>query len=145
VRVPFPGYQDWADTYFWGMFFVFGYIIYSDPRLIERTRRAWKAALLWIVLTLAGLLLLALYTLLNLEELLQLTNATLMQLGSGYLAVNLLIATNSWAFMILFLALGMRVLDFTNKRLDYWRSMMPYLLHHPAIVIVAYVTQWRPL
>jgi|GEM_PF-66403 len=144
LRIPFPGYQDWADTYYWGTFFVFGYIIYSDPRLIERTRRAWKAALLWIVITLAGLVLLAFYTLLNLEDLLQLTNATMMKLGSGYLLVNLLIATNSWAFMILFLALGMRFLDFTNKRLDYLgeASMPFYLLHHPAIVIIAfYVTQ----
>jgi glucan biosynthesis protein C len=144
LRLPFPGYQDWADTYFWGMFFVFGYIIYSDQRLIELTRRAWKAALLWIVLTLAGLILLALYTLLNLEDLMQLSNATVLRLGSGYLLVNLLLATNSWAFIILFLALGMRLLDFTNKRLDYLgeASMPFYLLHHPAIVIIAfYVTQ----
>ena len=46
--------------------------------------------------------------------------------------------------MILFLALGMRFLDFTNKRLDYLgeASMPFYLLHHPFIVIIAfYVTQ----
>jgi hypothetical protein len=144
LRIPFPGYQDWADTYYWGMFFVFGYILYSDQRLIQRTRRAWKAALLWIAITLVGLVLLALYTLLNFEEIMQLSNATMMQLGSGYLLVNLLLVTNSWAFMILFLALGMRFLDFTNKRLDYLgeASMPFYLLHHPAIVIIAfYVTQ----
>lgn len=144
LRIPFPGYQNWADTFYWGMFFVFGYIIYSDPRLIERTRRAWKAALLWIVLTLVGLVLVALYTLLNFEELMQLPNATLLHMGSGYLLVNLLLVTNSWAFIVLFLALGMRLLDLTNKRLDYLgeASMPFYLLHHPAIVIIAfYVTQ----
>ena len=144
LRIPFPGYQDWADTYFWGMFFVFGYIIYSDPRLIERVRRAWKASLLWICLTFAGLLALGIYTLLNVGTLFQLTDANVMQLGNLYLLVNLFIATNSWAFMILFLALGMRVLDFTNQRLNYLgeASMPFYLLHHPAIVIIAfYVTQ----
>jgi hypothetical protein len=144
LRIPFPGYQNWADTYFWGMFFVFGYIIYSDPRLVERVRGAWKAAVVWIVVTLASLVLVGFYTLLNFEDLMQLTNATLIQLGSGFLIVNLLLVTNSWAFMILFLALGMRFLDFTNKRLDYLgEAAMPfYLLHHPVIVIIAfYVTQ----
>ena len=144
LRIPFPGYQGWADTYFWGMFFVFGYIIYSDPRLIERARRAWKASLLWIFLTFVGLLGLGLYTLLNVGMLFQLADANVTQLGDLYLLVNLFIATNSWAFMILFLALGSRFLDFTNKRLDYLgeASMPFYLLHHPFIVIIAfYVTQ----
>ncbi len=144
LRIPFPAYQGWADTYFWGMFYVFGYILYSDPRLIERVRRAWKACVLWIVLTLAGLLALGVYTLLNVGMLFQLPAADATQLGNLYLPVNLLIAINSWAFVLLFMALGMRFLDFTNKRLDYLgeASMPFYLLHHPAIVIIAfYVTQ----
>ena len=144
LRIPFPGYQDWADTYYWGMFFVFGYIIYSDARLIERVRRAWKAGVLWIVLTALGLISVGLYTLLNVGSLFQLTEATVTHLGSLYLLVVLLIVVNSWAFMILFLALGMRFLDFTNKRLSYLgeASMPFYLLHHPVIVIIAfYLTQ----
>ncbi len=46
--------------------------------------------------------------------------------------------------MVLFLALGMRFLDFTNRQLKYLgEAAMPfYLLHHPVIVFIAfYVTR----
>jgi hypothetical protein len=111
--------------------------------LIERVRRAWKACVLWIVITLAGLLALGLYTLLNIGTLVQLPAADATQLGNLYLPVTLFITINSWAFVLLFMALGMRFLDFTNQRLNYLGegSMPFYLLHHPVIVIVAfYVT-----
>ena len=64
----FPGYQNWGDTVYWGLFFVYGYILYSDPRLLERVRRSTKAGVLWIVLSVVALVVVALATLLSIGQ-----------------------------------------------------------------------------
>ena len=61
--------------------------------------------------------------------------------------IYLILCLNSWAFMILFLALGMRFLDFTNRQLKYLgEAAMPfYLLHHPVIVFIAFYVTHIPI
>ena len=76
VYIFFPGYQDWGDTVYWGIFFIYGYILYSDPRLLEHVRRSLKASVLWIVLTIAGLAAVALITLLSVLQVTSLTEVS---------------------------------------------------------------------
>ena len=147
VYIFFPGYQDWGDTVYWGIFFVYGYILYSDPRLLEHVRRSLKASALWIFLTIAALAAVALITLLSVLQVTSLTEVSqLPGAGLSYL-LKAILCLNSWAFMVLFLALGMRFLNFTNKYLTYLgEAAMPfYLLHHPVIVFIAFYVTHIPI
>jgi hypothetical protein len=140
----FPGYQNWGDTVYWGLFFVYGYILYSDQRLLDRARRSLTASTLWIVLSGIALIVTALLTLLSLGQISNIDKVGALP-GVGFtILIYVGLCVNSWAFMVLFLALGMRFLDFTNRALRYLgEAAMPfYLLHHPVIVIIAfYVTR----
>jgi glucans biosynthesis protein C len=139
-----PGYQSWGDTVYWGLFFVYGYILYSDPRLLDHVRRGLKGSVLWIILSVLGLFAIALSTLLSIGQISNIdTVGRQPSLGLGLL-IYICLCMNSWAFMVLFISLGMRFLDFTNRALKYLgEAAMPfYLLHHPVIVCIAfYVTR----
>jgi hypothetical protein len=140
----FPGYQNWGDTVYWGLFFVYGYILYSDPRLLERVRRSVKPSVLWIVMSFVVLIAVALLTLLSVGQVSNIGKVGLLPTVGISILIYVSLCVNSWAFMILFLALGMRFLDFTNRQLAYLgEAAMPfYLLHHPVIVFIAfYVTR----
>jgi glucans biosynthesis protein C len=147
VYAVFPGYQNWGDTVYWGLFFIYGYILYSDPRLLERVRRSTKAGGLWIVLTIAALVAVALLTLLSIGQISSLTEVGQLPVAGLSLVIKLILCLNSWAFMVLFLALGMRFLDFTNRALKYLgEAAMPfYLLHHPVIVFIAFYVTHIPI
>ncbi len=114
----FPGYQNWGDTVYWGLFFVYGYILYSDPRLLERVRRSTKAGVLWIVLSIVALVAVALLTLLSIGQISNLNEVGQLPTMGISIVIYLILCLNSWAFMILFLALGMRFLDFTNRAIE---------------------------
>jgi peptidoglycan/LPS O-acetylase OafA/YrhL len=143
----FPGYQNWGDTVYWGLFFVYGYILYSDPRLLERVRRSAKAGVLWIVLSIVALVAVALLTLLSIGQISNLNEVGQLPTIGISIVIYLILCLNSWAFMILFLALGMRFLDFTNRALQYLgEAAMPfYLLHHPVIVFIAFYVTHIPI
>ncbi len=139
-----PGYQNWGDTVYWGLFFVYGYILYSDPRLLERVRRSVKPSVLWIILSVMALIVTALLTLLSIGQISHINSIGPLPAAGVSALLYVSLCLNSWAFMILFLALGMRFLDFTNRQLKYLgEAAMPfYLLHHPVIVFIAfYVTR----
>lgn len=137
LRPFFPAEHDWADFIFMLLFFIFGYILYSDQRFIQPVRRDWPFMLsLGIISTLfffgAGAF----------------DVATVWMADSGSLGFYLLWgmwSINSWCWTIFFLYIGMRFLDFTNKWLEYGQEMiMPFfLLHQPVIVLIAFfVVQW---
>jgi hypothetical protein len=143
----FPGYQNWGDTVYWGLFFVYGYILYSDPRLLERVRRSTRAGVLWIVVSVVALVAVALLTLLSIGQISNLNQVGQLPTVGISIVIFLILCLNSWAFMILFLALGMRFLDFTNRQLKYLgEAAMPfYLLHHPVIVFIAFYVTHIPI
>jgi hypothetical protein len=74
----FPGYQNWGDTVYWCLFFVYGYILYSDPRLLDRVRRSVKASVLWIVVSVIALIVVALLTLLSIGQISNIGNVGLL-------------------------------------------------------------------
>jgi Thiolase, C-terminal domain len=44
LRVPFPANEDWADFVYWFAFFVYGYLLFSQPSIATAIRRqGWIA------------------------------------------------------------------------------------------------------
>jgi peptidoglycan/LPS O-acetylase OafA/YrhL len=138
LRAPYPAEHDWASFATMLVFFVAGYVLYSDERLTRAIRRDWPISLALALLTTALIL-----------------SSTLSGIGaspsdiSNDLDVVLqwtVLSVNGWPWALVILSMGMRYLDFRNRLLEYGQSaIMPlFLLHQPVIIAIAYhVVQWN--
>ncbi len=138
LRPFFPAEQGWADFVYTLVFFVFGYILYADERFAPAVRRDWPIMLAGVVLT-------TLFILIGAVDGIALEWMFAPRSPGFYLFWSVW-SINAWCWTLFMLYIGMRYLDFTNKWLVYGReTIVPfYLLHHPAIIGVAYfVVQWN--
>jgi len=134
----FPGYADWADFTYMLIFFVCGYLIYADQRLIQAVRRDWRYAL--SIGTLSTLIMLVCLAFGEGSEWVKDPGTLGFYLGWG------LVGVNGWCWTLFALWVGMRFFDFRNRWLGRAQELiMPfYVFHQPPIVLVAfYVVQWE--
>jgi peptidoglycan/LPS O-acetylase OafA/YrhL len=133
-----PGLTDWADFFFYFLFFVSGYVLIADERFMQAIRRDW---LLHMALGVGG-------TLFFLSS--ELGAPAFDWLGSpgtlGFYASRAVWSLASWCWTMVVMHVGMRYLDFTNSRLGYGReaSYPFFFVHQPAIIFIAYyAVQWE--
>jgi len=138
LRPQYPSEHDWAGFATMLVFFVSGYIFYSDERFTRAIRRDWPLALALGLLTTAIIL----------WSTLSGMAATPSDISSD-LDIALqwsVIGVNGLAWSLVMLSMGMRYLDFRNRWLEYGQTaIMPlFLLHQPVIIAIAfYVVQWE--
>jgi hypothetical protein len=131
----------WLDFVYFFLFFVLGYIMYSDDRFLGAVRRdRWLLFASGIAGLVAYFVLSAVYG----EDVVISWGMTYVFPGSfiGNLAFTLI----SWGWALFVLSLAMTRLNFSNKLLVYGNeTIMPfYLLHQPVIIVVSYfVVQWN--
>lgn len=138
LRVRWPGFQnlydDWANVLLYLSYFVYGYILSSEPRLGLAIDRHRVPALLLVFVTMAVVL--GLYV----ADLIPTRSYTL-----PYISYQLLRGLNGWLWIVALLALGRRYLNFNHRLLEYTRkaSYPFYLLHQTVVVAIGfYVVQW---
>jgi len=138
LRPFFPGEHDWGDFMYQFLFFVYGYLLFSDHRLLKALKKDW-----WIVL---------IFSFVSSILILSTVSASLADpLSAPPSMIDHLIkwgvfSINSWFWTILLLLFGMKYLDFNNSWLEYGKqSIMPFfLIHQPIIIVIAfYVVQWE--
>jgi len=131
--------RGWLDFVYFFLFFILGYIIYSDERFLSAVRRDR-----WLLFGggIAGLAaffgLFAVYGDIALEW-----GLTFVVPWSIILIFAFTLMSWGWALDALYLA--MRYLNFSNKWLVYGNeTIMPfYLLHQPVIILISFfVVQW---
>ena len=119
------------------VFFIIGYILYTDKRFQEIIRRDWHFGLIiGLINTIVIVTLLAMDVGVD-----WVTNPEL----PGFYLAWFLISVNAWCWVVVALYIGMRFLDIRNKLLAYGQEAMMsiYLFHHLVIIIIAfYVVQW---
>jgi peptidoglycan/LPS O-acetylase OafA/YrhL len=134
-----PEEHGWLDFVYSFLFFLLGYILYSDDRFLRAVRRDRWLLFGGGILGLVGFFaLFAIYGDIALEW-----GLTFTVPWSIILIFAFTFMSWGWALDVLYLA--MRYLNFSNKWLVYGnRTVMPfYLLHQPVIVVIAYfVVQW---
>jgi peptidoglycan/LPS O-acetylase OafA/YrhL len=140
VQPFFPGEEHgWLDFVYYLLFFVFGYIIYSDDRFLSAIRRDRWLLFGGGVVGLVGYFgLAAVYGDKVFEWFL-----TFVVPGSIFVILAFTLMSWGWALSVLYLA--MKYLSFSNRWLVYGNeTIMPfYLFHQPVIVVIAfYVVQW---
>lgn len=139
LRPLFPDYLNWADSVFWFIFFLYGYIIFSDGQLQEALVRHRKAALLIGIvcfLVMAGWAYWG--DIMRLER------------DPAYSFLDVVYQTlrsvNTWAWIAFILGMGKKHLDKSSKTLKYANgSVLPfYILHQTVILVIGfYVVQWQ--
>jgi len=137
LRPHFPIEHDWADFATMLVFFVSGYVVYSDERFTRAIRRDWPLGLAVGLLTSA----------LILSSALSGIGASPSDISSDLDVVLQwsVLSVNGWAWSLVIVSMGMRYLDFSNRWLVYGQTaIMPmFLLHQPVIIAIAYhVVQW---
>jgi glucans biosynthesis protein C len=118
------------------LFFVFGYLIFSNPRTMETIKKVrWFALGTGII---ASSVLFTLY----LNEMADLTN----YFGSSSFVIGSLIqALNAWGWLLTILGFGSRYLNRNNRFLAYSNeAVLPfYILHQTVIIVIGFfVVQW---
>jgi len=133
----YPDYTDWSEFTYMLIFFICGYILYSEERLKAAIARDWKVSLT-VGLIATGAMIVALAAGEGREW--------IESPGTpGFVVAWSLVSINGWCWTMLVLALGMRFLQFRNKWLDFGQeAMVPfYLFHQPVIIIIAvFVVRW---
>jgi hypothetical protein len=133
----FPGEHDWAEFFFLLAFFLLGYLLFAEQRLLRAVRRdGW----LYVVVGLAATLVAAVMVS-SVESIA--TETAPRTLFDVVLWV--LITVNAWCWSLFGLYLGMRFLDFRNQWVDHGQeAVLPiYVIHQPIIIVIAYfVVQW---
>ena len=138
-------------TFFWGFFYIYGYLFISQKGLDEMIGGHWKAGLAGFFGSLAGLAALGGFTLIGLGQVFTLEGAAALApsliLGELaiaailiYVAVFSLISLNSWSAVITVLSAMKRRANQDSPALQYLGEIaMPfYLIHHPVIVVFGY-------
>ncbi len=134
----FPGYTDWADFAYMLMFFVCGYLLYADERLVRAIRRDWPLFLtVGVISTLTMLVGLVLG---GGEQWVNDPHTPGFYLGWG------LVGVNGWCWTLFALWVGMRFFDFSNRWLERGKELIVpfYVFHQPPIVFLAFfVVLWQ--
>ena len=139
---PFVPFEEhgWLDFAYFLLFFVLGYIIYSDDRFQAAVRRdRWLSFACGVLGLVAFFAIFAVYGDIALEW-----GMTFVLPWSAILIFSFTMMSWGWALAVLYLA--MKYLNFSNKWLEYGKdTIMPfYLLHQPVIIVIAYfVVQWQ--
>lgn len=135
LRVPFPGYQNWADFCIWLFIYLYGAMLVAHPRFTSAVQKQWKLALLVGIVSL--LLLLGAYA-----------RGMVGTVGNSshytveYVLYQLLLSIITWSWMIAVLYFGMRCLNVSNKVIVYSNeAVLPfYVVHYPVIMVMTFLT-----
>ena len=134
----FPNYTDWADFAYMLVFFILGYLIFADQRLMQAIRRDWHLAL--TIGVISTLIMLAGLAFGEGSQWVKDPHTPGFYLGWG------LVGVNGWCWTLFALWVGMRLFDFRNRWLDRGQELIVpfYVFHQPPIVFLAFfVVQWQ--
>jgi glucan biosynthesis protein C len=136
----FPEGHGWLNFVYYFLFFILGYVIYSDDRFPSAVRRDR-----WLLFA-GGVMGLVAYGGLSAVFGDQAFEWALTFVVPWSIILILVFVLMSWGWALNVLYLAMAYLNFSNKWLVYGNdTIMPfYLLHQPVIIVIAYfVVQWH--
>ncbi len=134
----YPDEHDWTDFFFLFSFFVFGHILYADQRFTRALLRDSK--LIAAVAIVSAVVLVVGFAFGGGEELISNPGTPKFIFAMSMWGIV------GWTWVLFILAVGMRYLDYTSRRLEYWQeAQLPFfVLHQPVIIVIAfYVVQWE--
>jgi glucans biosynthesis protein C len=138
LRPYFPWYTDWADFAYWLAWFATGYLLIADPRFERAIGTRWRE---WIAVAAGTAVVLGAFAAVGLAGSFE-AKPALSPAWAAYIGFRTL---NSWAVVLLVLALGIHVFNRGGRWIQHLdEAVLPFfVIHHPAVVLVAFfVIQW---
>ncbi len=141
LRPTWPGYgapnlvNDWASFSAYLIYYIYGYLIYSDPLLREALQKCGRTALVLSVLTSVMFLLISFSGMMP--------KPVYTVKGMLFLTLR---ALNSWFWIVTILAFGLKHLNHKSRTLSYLSeaSYPIYIIHLPILTAIAYqVLRWN--
>jgi len=139
LRARWPGFQnlydDWANFAYYLTFFIYGYLLCSEPGFRQAVRENGKLAFLMGIGSTSAIFLLYLTG-----------NTPSPDYSFGWVLLMVLHGFNSWFWIVAILSLADRRLNFTNKVLEYANeAALPFYIFHMAVVVSFgyYIVQWN--
>jgi hypothetical protein len=134
-----PNAHGWLDFVYFFLFFVSGFILFSDDRLLQAVRRDR-----WLLFG-GGVLALVAYSAMTAVFGDIVFEWAQIVVVPWSIILIFLFTVISWGWALFALYLAMKYLNFSNKWLVFGNeTIMPfYLLHQPVIIVITYfVVQW---
>lgn len=126
-------YGDWALFVFFLLFFVYGFVLYADPRFEDAILRHGIAAVVLGLISWA------------IAQQLVTRSSTTSDFSMEYVTAMFARGFTSWFWIVAIVSLGLRFFTFTNRLLAYLdEAFYPvYVLHMPVLSIIGYfVVRW---
>lgn len=136
----YPKYSSWADFTFWFLIFIFGYVLFSDQRLLESADRHKYRSLGIGILLLVVLIVLFIFFLDYLKKWWEHPDYSW-----GCIFFHIMWSLTTWSWLMFFLGAGKAFLNFQNAWLSRLNeAVMPfYMLHQTIILLIGFqVIQW---
>lgn len=138
LRPFFLAEHDWADFFITLIFYLAGFILFSDDRFARSIRRDWPIMLvIGVISTLFFFAIGAMGVAMDWA----------VAVGTPeFFLLWIVFSINSWCWTLAVLNIGLRSMNYTNKWLRYGQEMiMPFfLVHQPVIITIAFfVVQWE--
>lgn len=138
LRVSFPNYSGWADFFYWLIYFIYGYVLFSNEKFREAINKYGRT---FLVVGVVCILLIVIFLLSGFGvEWFEYPNYSLQSV-----IFMLIYSILTWSWILFMLSMAFRLLNFTNKFLKYSsEAVLPfYLLHQTIILLIGfYVVQW---
>ena len=139
LRAAFPEYLGPADFCFWLLFYLYGYLLYADLRILRGLVEQRRHILIMAVTTFLALAIARYAGFVGAWQ-------QRPDYSTGFLIFQVLWSLGAWAWLLYILALGVRFLYFGNATIRYaTRAVLPfYVFHQPVILAVGLlVAQWK--
>lgn len=139
----FPEYTSWADFSFFLLYFIYGYIIYSDDRFMNVVQRDWKLALIGGIGSTVAMIGIA--AVLEASQPGKVYEWYVNRDIPGFYVTWILISINSWSWVVVALHVARKKLDFRNKWLEYGQeAILPFYVFHQLIIFIFafYILKW---
>ncbi len=139
----FPEYTSWADFSFFLLYFIYGYIIYSDYRFMNVVQRDWKLALIGGIGSTVAMIGIA--AVLEASQPGKVYEWYVNRDIPGFYVTWILISINSWSWVVVALHVARKKLDFRNKWLEYGQeAILPFYVFHQLIIFIFafYILKW---
>ncbi|MDD3419638.1 MAG: acyltransferase, partial [Candidatus Gastranaerophilales bacterium] len=139
IRVSYPEYSGWGDFSYWLIYFIYGYVIFSNSKFDAIIKKHGKQAfvLSLLCLSLLGVMFCSIQNVVWFRY----PDYSFMSV-----VFMLLYSILTWSWVIFILSLGSKLLNFSNRFLKYSsEALLPfYLLHQTVILLIGFfVVRWN--
>ena len=139
LRAKWPGshnpLHDWANFFFFMIFFIYGYFLVADERFRQTIDKHGKIALIMAIFSTSAIFIW------NSSG-----YAPAYDYSLGYFFYQILHSFTGWFWIVAILSFGKKYLNFNNQVLKYANeAVLPfYILHQTVIIIIGfYVVKWN--